>query len=176
MKDKEKTNNPKFEFTSMRSLQGSIGFPVALAKLCKDAGCSAFKPSGRIDAAELIRFYFAQQDKLAAGVEKLPSGVLSWRDALNKAQSKREEIRLAKERGEVIQFTDAHRQIAECMEFLFNELDRMKHEWPPALKGLGETSVYKIVDREIEKLRDILKERFDEVGKKYPSDGQALVA
>ena len=133
-------NEPKIaipQFSSMKQFEGALGFPVALQKVCKQAGCPGFKPGGRIDGPEVIRFYFNRQDALEA-IEKPPAGVHTWREALNRAQTQRETLKLQRERGELVDMAQVQSEIAQAGLFLFNELDQLAQEWPPVLVGAAD--------------------------------------
>jgi hypothetical protein len=110
-----------------------------------------------------LRWWFAQAIE-ESGEDMPPDGLSSWRDALNRAQTKREEIRLAKDRGQVVEFDEAKRQAAEAAAVYFAELDRMCRELPPVLKGLDEIGVFNKLEARREEIRETLNRAFEAVG------------
>ena len=148
---------------SMEQATAACGMPVSMLKRAKRDGCPAFKPSNRIHLGELLRWFFAQTTQ-DMGDEQPPDGLATWRDALNRAQTKREEIRLAKDKGQVVEFDEARRQASEAAASYFAELDRMCRELPPILKGLDEIGVFKKLEQRREEIREQLNRAFDAVG------------
>lgn len=134
-----------------------------MLKLAKREGCEAFLTGGRIDSAILIPYLFANLTK-DSGDEQPPDGLATWRDALNRAQTKREEIRLAKDKGQVVDVEEAQRLAAEAASLFFAELDRMCRELPPILKGLDEIGVFQKLEQRREEIREGLTRAFDAVG------------
>ena len=134
-----------------------------MIKHAKRKGCKAFLSGGRIDSGILIPFLFKEMT-VESGDEQPPDGLATWRDALNRAQTKREEIRLAKDKGQVVEFDEARRQASEAAALYFAELDRMCRELPPILKGLDEIHVFKKLEQRREEIREQLNRAFDAVG------------
>ena len=137
---------------------------ASLLKKAKKAGCPGFEAGGRVRLGEVLRWWF-KQTAIESGDEQPPDGLATWRDALNRAQTKREEIRLAKDKGQVVEFDEARRQAAEAAALYFAELDRMCRELPPILKGLDEVGVFKKLEQRREEIREQLNRAFEAVGK-----------
>jgi phage terminase Nu1 subunit (DNA packaging protein) len=134
-----------------------------MLRKAKAAGCPAFDSAGRIKLGVLLRWFFSQSADTEA--EQPPDGLATWRDALNRVQTKREEIRLAKDRGQVVEFDEARRQASEAAALYFAELDRMCRELPPVLKGLGEVAIFEKLESRREEIRAQLNAAFAAVGK-----------
>jgi hypothetical protein len=147
---------------SMASAVALTGMPLDVMRRMKSAGCDAFSSSGRVNIGKLIRAFFAEFTEGAA--DEMPDGVATWREALNRAQTKREELRLQKERGNLMDIESAKLQAAQAMEITFAEMDRLCREMPPALKGLDEVSIFQKLESRREEMRNALKESFAKVG------------
>jgi hypothetical protein len=149
--------------SSMAQATACCGISASEMKLAKAAGCPAFEPANRIRLSVLLKWHFANSSK--QDDEQPPDGLATWRDALNRAQTKREEIRLAKDKGQVVEFDEARRQASEAAALYFAELDRMCRELPPIVKGLDEIGVFKKLEQRREEIRETLNRAFDAVGK-----------
>jgi len=149
--------------SSMEQATACCGMTGAMLRKAKKAGCPAFEPANRIRLSVLLKWFFAQAIE-ESGDEAPPDGLATWRDALNRAQTKREEIRLAKDKGQVVEFDEARRQASEAAALYFAELDRMCRELPPILKGLDEIGVFKKLEQRREEIRETLNRAFDAVG------------
>ena len=147
---------------SMPQASASWGIPLAILKSAKKSGCPAFLSGNRIRLATFIRWYF--ENLAPTNGEEPPEGMANWREALNRVQTKREEIRLAKDRGEVVDFNEARRQASEAAALYFAALERVCREMPPALKGLDEISILKKLEARVEEVRNELNKAFEEVG------------
>ena len=148
----------------MEQATACCGMPVYMLKKAKKSGCPGFESGGRIRLGEVLKWWF-ENCTAESGDEAPPDGLATWRDALNRAQTKREEIRLAKDRGQVVEFDEARRQASEAAAHYFSELDRMCRELPPVLKGLDEISIFKKLEQRREEIRETLNRAFDAVGK-----------
>lgn len=148
-------------FPSIKSCSASTGIPLAILKQAKANGCPAFRQNNSVSLGEFLRWFFQQ----AIDNGDLPPGVASWRDALNKFQAQREQIKLAEDRKQVMQFSDAHQQAAEAAAFFFGELDRAERELPPAVKGLDEIEAMQTLKAFFKSVRENARKRFDAIGK-----------
>lgn len=149
-------------FESMPQVSAITGMPVSLMRAAKKAGCPAFITGNRIRLELLLKWYFSQD---GSSQSELPEGLGTWREALNKVQTEREQLKLSNERGETMLTVDAQTQAASAMTEAFSELERMARELPPAMAGLDAVAIYKRMSAEIERIRKTLKKKFEEVGK-----------
>jgi hypothetical protein len=147
---------------SMPQVHAVTGMPLGIIREAKKSGCAAFITGNRIALEPLLKWFFSEFDDAA---DRPPDGLHSWREALNRAQTKREELRLERERGELMSADEACRQAAAAMGLTFSELDRISRECPPALQGLDAVGVHKRLSAEIARMRETLREKFDEIGK-----------
>src|ERR1041384_5955847 len=84
---------------SMLQVKAWTAMPVELIKSLKQEGCQAFESGGRVRTGPLLRFFFEQYwDE----VEKPPDGLATWREALNRVQTHRQEILLDKDKGKTL--------------------------------------------------------------------------
>lgn len=160
MAGKQQDALPVFE--SMPQVSAITGMPISLMRAAKKAGCPAFITGNRIRLELLLKWYFAQD---GSSQSELPEGLGTWREALNKVQTEREQLKLSNERGETMATADAERQSAEAMALTFAELERRDRELPPALAGLDAVAIFKRMKADTESIRKNLKKKFEEVGK-----------
>lgn len=146
----------------MSHVTALTGMPVNLVREAKRQGCTAFHGSGRIDLAELLKWFFSQYGDES---ESPPDGLATWREALNKVQTKREELRLAKDKGEVIDFAAARQQSDEAETYYFDELDRLVREMPAALSGLSPEQINSKLETFCEEMKRASRVKFGSVGK-----------
>lgn len=149
-------------FESMPHLSGTIGMPIGIVKALKAAGCPAFVAGNRVQLYPLLRQFFAEfggGDSESAP----PDGLPTWREALNRVQTQREEVKLAKEKGELMPTADAERMAGEAMGYCFAELERITVELPPAMAGMGAVEIHKRISGEVERMRRALVEKFEAI-------------
>jgi hypothetical protein len=79
-------------------------------------------------------------------------------------KARREELRLQKDRGELMSCADGQRQAAVACGYFFSELERWERESPPSLAGLDTISCAKALHAFTEGLRKSAKAKFEEVG------------
>ncbi len=119
-------------YESIANCSAITGIPVATIRLAKKNGCTGFRGS-RVYLLELLRWIFSQ--------EPSEDGI-DWGQALKKAQTKREEIKLENERKKTILKTDVHAVISAATSKLFGTLDRQDNaELPSALHGLDKIAI-----------------------------------
>lgn len=148
---------------TMAAAHAATGMPLSVIRKAKAAGCPAFDSAGRIKLGVLSRWFWSQSTETEA--DQPPDGLATWRDALNRVQTKREEIRLEKDRGQVVDFDEARRQASEAAALYFAELDRLVMECPPVLKGCDEVTIHKKLSERREEIRTQLNSAFDAIGK-----------
>ncbi len=87
-------------FPSMTAAAAASGIPYAALKSLKDGGTPGFEQSGRVQLHVVLAAVFAQTE---GGSIAPPPGLRNWREALNKAQAERTELKLARERAAVVE-------------------------------------------------------------------------
>jgi hypothetical protein len=154
-KQKKETNSAWPTFDSIASAAGAIGVEPSTLKKVKEAGCPAFKLGSRVSARDLLHWLLSANPKEAN---------INWHARWKKAVAEREEIRLAKDRAEVIDRSNAHRGIAAGVSVLFTELERhFLSELPPTLVGLDALAIRRVSEKKIEGLRETLRTKFAEI-------------
>lgn len=151
------------QYESMAQLSAATGMPHAAIRAAKAAGCPAFIPGGRIVTLVLLRWFFREFDDGQG--EKPPEGLATWREALNRIQTKREELKLRQDEGLMMLTADAKRQASEASVHFMAELERRDRELPPALAGLSAIEIFKRMKADTESIRKSLTEKLNEVGK-----------
>lgn len=136
--------------------------PVSLMKALKEDGCQAFDAANRVKLGVLMRFFF---DQYWDEKEKPPDGLATWREALNRVQTHRQEILLAKDKGTVLDLPEAERRAAEGEAYYFSELDRMIREMPTALCGLSANQIHAKILQFVTELKARSREKFQAVAK-----------
>lgn len=138
------------KYDTFKQCSAATGIPVPVLKQAKKSGCPAFK-HGRIDVFEFIRWYFSSND---------PEAGKNWSDILKRWQAEREEIKLQKDRGELMSIADAKQQAATAEAYYFGELDRAMRELPPVLSGLDALQVHARLKTYFEAMREASREFF----------------
>lgn len=135
------------------------GMPLAIIKTAKKNGCPAFMAGNRIRLEPLLKWFFAE---FGDEQDCPPDGLATWREALNRAQTKREELRLSKEKGDVMDIGEARSANAEAWAFVFAELERLCLEKPPALAGRSAVEIFEQLNAFKEKMRKDAKAKFEQ--------------
>ena len=159
MKPKPKQPDKFPVANSMTQVTAWIGMPKALIVALKASGCQAFDSANRVKTGVLLRYFFTVY-YADGNLEQPPDGIATWREAWNRVETKRAEIKLEKDKGDVIGIADAEAQAAEAEGFYFAELDRMLRELPTALTGLSAAQVHAVLLRTITDLRQRSREKF----------------
>jgi hypothetical protein len=146
--------------SSMRHVEALTGMPLTLIRAMKEAGCAAFDMSNRVRLSILLKFFFQQY--FDAADEKPPDGLATWREALNRVQTHRQEILLAKDKGTVLDLPEAERRAAEAEAYYGSELDRLMREMPPALCGLSARQIHGVLEKFIDELRLRSQKKFSQ--------------
>lgn len=108
-------------FPTMSAASGATGIPLRILRQWKAAGSPGFDPSGRVYLRPALEWAFTRHPE-----EALPEGATSWREALLRAQARRQELRLERERGEVV----SRAWVAQAIMRMGGELEsfRLKSE------------------------------------------------
>ena len=133
------------------------GYPAAVISRAKAEGCSAFVRH-TVDIQKLVQWVAKAQ----RSATDLPDGFASWGDVLNQVKSDREKIRLAKERSEVVDFSDVARDAAEATSHYFGELERMEREMPAQLAGLDPSVIRDRISAFLKDLRSTARIKFSQ--------------
>lgn len=159
-KSEEKDLLPVLE--SMRQVSAATGMPHVLVKSLKNNGCRGFLPGGRVRLSDLLKSFFREYyDE----TEKPPDGLATWREALNRVQTHRQEILLSKDKGTVLDLPEAERRAAEGEAYYFAECDRMLREMPTALCGLSAGQIHQRIAQFVIELKARSREKFKAVVK-----------
>jgi len=129
--------------SSMVAASKMTGMPVALIKSLKNSGCKAFDSANRVNIGVLLKFFFETYDD---GNERPPDGLMTWREALNRVQTKREEIKLATEKDEVMPWEEAIRRLQNLQSTYWLGLKQIFAELPSELEHLDRTKIKTILD------------------------------
>lgn len=87
-------------FASMREAATATGIAYAALQALKEQGLPGFERSGRVDMKLVLTALFATSEN---GDLAPPPGHRSWREALNKVQTQRQEVKLQLEKGRLIE-------------------------------------------------------------------------
>jgi len=141
----------------MKNCAARTGLPLSFLKRCSTSGCPAFDSSNRVDLNKLLAWI----PKVLDSKEELPKGFGTWTAFLNSVKAKREEIKLTKDRGEVMLVADAQQQVSEAVAYYFGELDRLLREIPPAVAGMDVINVHGKLKGILNSLREAAAKRFE---------------
>jgi hypothetical protein len=144
---------------SMQQVKALTGMPNALIKAMKEAGCTAFNSGGRVNISELLRFFFESYND---GDEKPPDGLATWREALNRSQTKRSDLELAKETGIVLTKEEITKTVQEFCGIFFGSLKRLRQEAPRDFEMRPKDYIAKGMDEKLEQLTEQAKRSVDE--------------
>ena len=142
-------------YPTMRAASGATGFSLTTLRKFKNAGCPAFTTNGRVSLEKLVRWLADRHAGPDIGVD--------WPARLKKAQAEREEIRLAKDRGQVVTRAEVTACIAGGQSILYGELDReFINELPPILVGLDALTISRKCRESVERVRCASRDKFEE--------------
>lgn len=145
---------------SMLQVQAWTGMPIELIKSLKSEGCEAFESGGRVRLGILLRFFF---ESYWDEVEKPPDGLATWREALNRVQTHRQEILLDRDKGKVLDAQEAEARAAEAEAYYFSELDRALRELPTGLCGMTANQIADKLGQFFADLKTRSREKFKAV-------------
>ncbi len=161
-------------YHSQRDCFAATGIQIELQAAAKHAGCSGFK-SARVFLEELLPFIFKRVDVPAMALmikgtrqQELPltntGETVGGRPALDEFRAQREQIRLQKDRDEVIQKDVIEADIQQGIAELFGTLERvLVNEMPPVLEGMRALEIRNHIQAELESCKQQLKARFAEM-------------
>ena len=129
---------------SQQAAAARLGCPPEHVKLAKSLGCLAFKPGSRISIS-VLRDYMASDDFKAALDDHEKNAGENWTERLKRAKAKREEHRLAVDRGKVWDAEVARRLFAAGDTAMSETLRRaIESEFPPLVEGKSAAEILKI--------------------------------
>jgi hypothetical protein len=138
----------------MGAAASGLGVAAAVLKAAKKAGCIAFRAS-RVHRQEI-------RDWLAIHPSGAPAASVNGNhvdDRLKEAKADREEIKLQRERGELLDRRGVQEAIRGCVAKLVSVLDReFGSELPPILKGLDERSIRAVVLDRLARLEKVFRQ------------------
>jgi len=141
-------------YDSMKAMSAATGIPISALKYAKDNGC-LFERHHRYDLGVFLKWFFAR--KTEPGDESTDWGLDQKR---TKALLQR--IELARQEELVIDFSAADRFIKKLIgSVMFGQLDKLAHELPPDLKGLGEVRIHETLIKRIETIKKKMKHDFE---------------
>jgi hypothetical protein len=145
-------------YDSMQACAAATGIPLDLQKKAKSAGCDAFR-SNRVALGPLLQWIFSTDDGAEDG-----SGI--WgRAQFDDWHAKREKIKHDREAKLVADKGETIFAVAQIQAAMFSQLDRLKSEMPPLLKGLNETEIYQRFSAKLDDLRTELAAKYDTLAK-----------
>jgi hypothetical protein len=88
------------QFPSMRAAAAASGVPFQMLQAWKSSGVPGFEQSGRVQLRTVLSAVFARSENADLTP---PAGMRNWREALNKSQAERTQLKLEKERESIIE-------------------------------------------------------------------------
>jgi len=142
-------------YDSMKACCAATGIPMRLMRDLKGAGCDAFR-SNRVDLARLLPAIWAKGDAEDS------EAVTDWSQALAKVRTEREQVKLGKDRKQVVDRGFVKQEAQGAIAMLFGEIDRtFCTQLPPDLKGRSEAEIRRRCVESAEAMKVALKERFE---------------
>lgn len=148
------------QFKGQQSFAGFFRIPLHIVKdACKNPKCSAFR-NGRVHTVEMLQFIFTL---------KASEIGIDWKKDREESQAKRERIRLAEDEGRMADKSTIQFGLNKIESTFFSALDRIcKIELPPALKGLDELAIQKLLLAKAGVLKEEMREGFLKLANKQP--------
>jgi hypothetical protein len=150
-------------YDSMEQCSAATGIPFMALKLAKKNGC-LFVRHGRVHLGEFIAWFFsAERGENKDGEDDN----VDWSRMDKKYSAQLKEIKVEEERERVIDFALASRFIVELTSVgMFGELERLRDEFPAALKGKTQVQISAEVSKQIDEIRKGLDKRLTNWEKK----------
>lgn len=121
-------------YESQAQCSAATGIPKEVIKTAMKEGCAGFTGS-RVRLEPLLRWIFKEGQDLDAIKT-------NWNEVLKKSQALREQIKLSKDRHEVVARDDVVFAIGKASSLLWSIRERLDTlELPAALKGLQEAGI-----------------------------------
>jgi len=140
-----------FTFPSMRATSAASGIPYSVLQAWKAGGLPGFEQSGRVDLRTVLAAAFGQTDN---GDLAPPAGMRNWREALNKAQAQRTELKLATEKRALVE----RAWVAARIQDAASEINRAR------LKSETEhAALFAAAGGDVSECRTVLRGIWDEV-------------
>lgn len=143
----------------MEQAAGALGVGIALLKRAKKAGCPAFKPGGRVDTKEFLKWMAENPEKVQPSGESL------------KEQKTQEEIRKLrikndKDEGKLVLKSDVAAAIRRALGGVAGICEaKLVNEWPTAVAGLDPAQA-RVYGR---RLHDKIMEECQQLSKEFPA-------
>lgn len=136
-------------YDSMEQASGATGIPIAAFKHAKKNGCLFFR-HGRVNLSEFIHWFFNRPDK-EEGDER--SEDWTYRD--KRAAAMLKEINVDERMERVVDFDLVERFLRKLVgSDFFGELERMRQDFPPQLKGKSELDIAEHIAKSIGRTKE----------------------
>lgn len=154
------TAEPSLSFPSLKAAASASGIPYAALQAMKAEGLPGFETSGRVHLPQVLAAMFSRSD---AGEIAPPPGMRNWREALNKAQAERQQLKLEQERGRLVE----RAFVATAIQLAAGELNALRARWEAEMPVQ-----FAATNGDIPECRTILRGIFDEVFRGVQSLGK----
>ena len=140
-------------YDSMEQCANATKVPLEVLKKAKKGGC-LFVRHGRVHFSEFIEWIFNQDPD--------STGEMDWAVREKRAAALIKENSLERLRGKSYDSGKVDSFLRSLVRStFFGELDRIKSEFPPGLKGKGEIAIEAEVEKQIESIKRALNKQLD---------------
>jgi hypothetical protein len=147
-------------FESASQCSTVTGIPLDVLKIAKKEKVEGFDFHRIRIGPGFLKWYFS---KIKETGEQLPEGFATWKQYNDMIIAKRNEIRLKKDAGTVLDKEAVERENAEAEGYYFSELERFQREAPSKLAGKNEIQIHDSIDQEFKQLRVRSREKFQKL-------------
>ena len=132
MKKNQSPNQPGRKVDGLRKFAAEYGFTLEQIKeVRKTADGAASVRQNEVDPPAFCRAFNA----MVKTAEKVPLGFATWKDYDAAGKAKTTWVELKKIEGKLGEHSEFQRQAGAAVGYVFQELERMEREEPPALAG-----------------------------------------
>lgn len=138
----------------MRQMAGETGIPFGILRHARESGCAFVDDHGRCEILPFLKWFFEQDLDGEDGID--------WAKREKRAKALMKEVELEEAREESIKFATVERFISNLTgTYFFGELDRLRNEFPPSLKGKGEIAISEECDKQFKQVKKQLTDQMD---------------
>ena len=162
MKKNQSPNQPGRKVDGLRKFAAEYGFTMEQIKeVRKTADGSASVRQNEVDPPAFCRAFNA----MVKTAEKVPLGFATWKDYDAAGKAKTTWVELKKIEGKLGEHSEFQRQAGAAVGYVFQELERMTREQPPALSGRSSVEIAERLEAAVKQIKLKLQSDFGEISK-----------
>jgi len=159
MKKGQKVDAPGKKVDGLKKFSAEYGFSMEQIKAVMKTpdGAAAIGISHIVDPPKFCRAF----NKLVNTVSELPKEFASWKEFLESRRAKIADVELQEKKGLLGPHSEFRRQTGEAVGYIFNELERMEREEPPALSGRSSVEIAERLSARTKTIKKNLQAKFE---------------